>query len=151
MFTLNEIKPAPNSKRTPKRLGRGNGSGKGTFCGKGCKGQKARSGSPGDWFEGGQTPLFRRLPKKRGFSNYLFKKSFNVVTLDVIEKAAKSGMNEITIEEMLKGKFVSIKDAPLKVIWSGTITAKVTVKAAKFTAGAKEAIEKAGWKIEIIA
>ena len=151
MFTLNEIKPNPGSKRTVKRLGRGNGSGKGTFCGKRCKGQKARSGAPGDWFEGGQTPLFRRLPKKKWFSNYLFKKDFNVVNLDIVEKAAKSGIDEITVENMLKGKFVSIKDAPLKVIGSGTISAKITVRAAKFTAWAKVAIEKAGWKAEIIA
>ncbi len=135
MLTLTTIKPNPGSKITRKRLGRGNGSGKGTFCGKGCKGQNARAGGGvGDWFEGGQTPLFRRLPKKKGFSNHLFKKAFNVINLDIIEKAAKKGMKEITVEELLKAKFVDLKEAPLKVIGSGTVTAKITVKAAKFTA-----------------
>lgn len=149
---LNAIKPTPGSKTSTKRLGRGNGSGKGTFAGKGCKGQNARAGGgvrPG--FEWGQTPLFRRMPKKKGFSNYLFKKAYNVVTLDILEKAAKAGASIVDVETLLKSRLVSIKDAPLKVVGSGTITAKITVKAAKFTEGAKQAIEKAGWKIETIA
>lgn len=84
------------------------------------------------------------MPKKKGFSNYLFKKAYNVVTLDILEKAAKAGASIVDVETLLKSRLVSIKDAPLKVVGSGTITAKITVKAAKFTEGAKQAIEKAG-------
>lgn len=148
---LNTLQPNAGSKTSSKRLWRGNGSGKGTFAGKGCKGQNARSGGwvrPG--FEWGQTPLFRRMPKNKGFSNFIFKKEYNTVTLDIIAKAAAKWHKEIDVKVLLDERFVSLKNAPLKVLGSGKIEEKITVKAAKFTAWAKQAIEKAGWKAEIM-
>ena len=99
MLSLNTIKSDSNSRKTSKRLGRGNGSWKGTFSGRGCKGQNARSGGgvPA-WFEWGQTPLFRRMPKLKGFSNAMFKTHYNIVNLSDLEVLASKGITEINKE-----------------------------------------------------
>lgn len=145
---LHTIAPAPNSKTDAKRLGRGIGSGLGKTSGKGHKGQWARSGGgvrPG--FEGGQMPLTRRLPK-RGFTN-IFKKEYNIVNLwdlDCFEA------NTVINEEVLLATGVLSKAQPygLKVLGGGEITKPLTVQAAYVTATAKEAIEKAGGKVEVL-
>ena len=145
---LHTIAPAPGSKIDAKRLGRGIGSGLGKTSGKGHKGQWARSGGgvrPG--FEGGQMPLTRRLPK-RGFTN-IFKKEYNIVNLwdlDCFEE------NTVINEEVLLATGVLSKAQPygLKVLGGGEISKPLTVQAAYVTASAKEAIEKAGGKVEVL-
>ena len=145
---LHTIAPAPNSKTDAKRLGRGIGSGLGKTSGKGHKGQWARSGGgvrPG--FEGGQMPLTRRLPK-RGFTN-IFKKEYNIVNLWDLECFEA---NAVINEEVLLATGILSKAQPygLKVLGGGEITKPLTVQAAYVTASAKEAIEKAGGKVEVL-
>ncbi len=145
---LHTIAPVPGSKTSSKRLGRGIGSGLGKTSGKGHKGQWARSGGgvrPG--FEGGQMPLTRRLPK-RGFTN-IFKKEYNIVNLWDLECFEA---NAVINEEVLLATGVLSKAQPygLKVLGGGEITKPLTVQAAYVTASAKEAIEKAGGKVEVL-
>jgi len=146
-MNLNELVPAPGSRTKPYRKGRGIGSGNGKTAGKGHKGQNARSGGgvrPG--FEGGQMPLYRRLPK-RGFKNVLaFKYSeINVSTLDKFEDGA-----EITPELLQESGLIKKINDGVSVMGNGEITKKVTVHAHRFTKTAKEKIEKAGGKAIII-
>ena len=146
---LGELSPAMGATKERKRLGRGIGSGLGKTSGKGHKGQWARSGGgvrPG--FEGGQMPLIRRIPK-RGFNNH-FKKIYSIVNLSVLENLEA---NSVVDMEMLneKGLIKVLKGSVgLKVLGNGTLTKALTVKAASFSASAKEAIEKAGGKAEQI-
>lgn len=146
---LGELSPAMGATTAKKRLGRGIGSGLGKTSGKGHKGQWARSGGgvrPG--FEGGQMPLIRRVPK-RGFNNH-FKKVYSIVNLSVLEGFEA---NSVVDMEMLneKGLIKVVKGSlGLKVLGNGTLTKALTVKAASFSAAAKDAIEKAGGKAEQI-
>lgn len=151
MVLLNTLRPNAGARNKSKRLGRWNGSGKWTFCGKWCKGQNARSGGwvPA-WFEWGQTPLFRRMPKLKGFSNAMFKTEYNIVNLDDLELLASKGITEITKEVLLANKVIRKKSAWLKVLGNGDLTSKLTIKADKISEGAKEKIEKVGGKIELI-
>lgn len=146
---LGELSPAIGSTRETKRLGRGIGSGLGKTSGKGHKGQWARSGGgvrPG--FEGGQMPLIRRVPK-RGFNNH-FSKVYSIVNLSVLEGFEANSvvdmevLNEKGLIKVIKGSI------GLKVLGNGTLTKALTVKAASFSASAKEAIEKAGGTVEQI-
>ena len=144
---LHELKPAFGSTTAPKRLGRGVGSGLGKTSGKGHKGAKARSGGgkrPG--FEGGQMPLIRRLPK-RGFYNpfRINSVAINVDRLEVFE----DGMTVTPVELIEYGIIKKIDDG-IKIMGNGELTKKLTVQAAKFTATAKEKIEAAGGKAEVI-
>ena len=145
---LDTIQPAVGATTSKKRLGRGTGSGLGKTSGKGHKGQWARSGGgvrPG--FEGGQMPLTRRVPK-RGFNNH-FKKEYVIVNLDVLNENFTAG-SVVDMEALLDRNLVkSVKNAAgLKVLGNGELTVNPTVKAAKFSASAKEAIEKAGGTAE---
>ena len=145
---LDTIHPAVGATTSKKRLGRGTGSGLGKTSGKGHKGQWARSGGgvrPG--FEGGQMPLTRRVPK-RGFNNH-FKKEYVIVNLDVLNENFAAG-SVVDMEALLDRNLVkSVKNAAgLKVLGNGELTVNLTVKAAKFSASAKEAIEKAGGTAE---
>ena len=146
---LGELSPAMGAVKESKRLGRGIGSGLGKTSGKGHKGQWARSGGgvrPG--FEGGQMPLIRRIPK-RGFNNH-FKKVYSIVNLSVLENLEA---NSVVDMEMLneKGLIKLVKGSVgLKVLGNGTLTKALTVKAASFSASAKEAIEKVGGTVEQI-
>ena len=146
---LGELSPAMGATTSKKRLGRGIGSGLGKTSGKGHKGQWARSGGgvrPG--FEGGQMPLIRRIPK-RGFNNH-FRKVYSIVNLSVLESFEANSvvdmqvLNEKGLIKVLKGS------VGLKVLGNGTLTKALTVKAASFSASAKDAIEKAGGKAEQI-
>ncbi|ASV67632.1 50S ribosomal protein L15 [Cytobacillus sp. FSL W7-1323] len=144
---LHELKPAEGSRQERKRKGRGIGSGNGKTAGKGHKGQNARSGGgvrPG--FEGGQTPLFRRLPK-RGFTN-INRKEYAVVNLDALNRFEDGA--EVTPELLIETGVVSNEKAGIKVLAKGNVEKKLTVKAHKFSAAAKEAIEAAGGKAEVI-
>ena len=144
---LHELSPAPGSVADSWRKGRGPGSGNGKTAGKGHKGQNARSGGgvrPG--FEGGQIPLYRKLPK-RGFTNR-FAVKYCVINLDVLNKFEDGAVVDLDI---LKGCGL-VKDnyASLKVLGNGELSKKITVKATVFSASAKEKIEAAGGKTEVI-
>ncbi len=145
---LHELAPAAGSTKEVKRIGRGHGSGNGKTAGKGHKGQKARSGGsirPG--FEGGQMPLQRRMPK-RGFNN-IFAKEFAAVNVSELEKRFEDGA-EVDAQALIEaGAIKNAKDG-IKILGNGELTKKLTVKAAKFTQTAKEKIEKAGGKAEVM-
>ena len=143
---LHDLKPAVGATTAPKRLGRGTGSGLGKTSGKGHKGAKARSGGgkrPG--FEGGQMPLTMRLPK-RGFTNKwrVEYATVNVDRLNIFEDGAVVTPVELVESGILK----NVQDG-VKILGNGEITKKLTVKATKFTATAKEKIEAAGGKVEV--
>jgi len=144
---LHELYPAEGSTTAPKRLGRGVGSGLGKTSGKGHKGAKARSGGgkrPG--FEGGQMPLYRRVPKK-GFTN-IFGTDYaavNVERLEIFEDGAVVDFQALKDAGIIKKELAGVK-----IMGNGELTKKLTVKAAKFTASAKEKIEALGGKAEVI-
>ena len=142
---LDELKPAQKvEKRT--RVGRGVGSGLGKTSGRGHKGQKARSGGGvRRGFEGGQTPLYRRLPK-RGFKN-IFAKNYTEVTLTMLNKATTE---EVTAESLIKDRIISKAEDGIVILGTGKLEKKLTVKANRFTASAAKAIEAAGGKVEVI-
>ncbi|MBR4554208.1 MAG: 50S ribosomal protein L15 [Ruminococcus sp.] len=144
---LHELSPAAGSKTDRKRIGRGHGSGWGKTAGKGHKGQKARSGGgvrPG--FEGGQTTLARRIPK-RGFNN-IFATEYTVVNVSDLERFVDG---TVVDTELLKASGLVTKELDgVKVLGNGELTKSLTVKAAAFSASAKEKIEKAGGKAEVM-
>ena len=145
---LHELQPAAGSVKDVKRIGRGHGSGQGKTAGKGHKGQKARSGGsirPG--FEGGQMPLQRRMPK-RGFNN-IFAKEYATVNVSELEKRFESGAVVDAAALIESGAIKDAKDG-IKILGDGELSKNITVKAVKFTASAKEKIEKAGGTAEVI-
>ena len=147
-MNLHTLKPNEGSIKNRKRVGRGQGSGTGKTSGRGEKGQNARSGGGVRvGFEGGQTPLFRRLPK-RGFSNALFKKEYAIINLDELNKFEDGA--EVSLEVLREMGIVKKSKDGLKVLGNGTLEKKLTVKANKFSASAKEQIEKLGGKAEVI-
>ena len=144
---LHELHPAEGSTASQKRLGRGNGSGLGKTSGKGHKGAKARSGGgkrPG--FEGGQMPLYRRVPK-RGFNN-VFGTEYAEVNVERLE-AFEDGAT-VDAKALLNARIIRKELDGVKILGGGELTKKLTVKAAKFTASAKEKIEAVGGKAEVI-
>jgi len=145
---LDDLRPAPGSNKKRKRVGRGDGSGHGKTSGRGHKGQGARSGGntkPG--FEGGQMPLQRRLPK-RGFHNP-FRVEMAVVNLGQIDLLSAEA--EVTPEVLIQHGYVSGKNRKVKILGDGSLSRPVTVRAHGFSAKAKEKIEAAGGKAELIA
>jgi len=144
---LHELKPAEGSRKERKRLGRGIGSGQGKTAGKRHKGQNARSGGGVRLgFEGGQTPLFRRLPK-RGFTN-ISRKEYAIVNLDVLNQFEEG--TEVTPELLIETGVVKNEKAGIKILAKGNVEKKLTVKAHKFSSTAKEAIEAVGGTTEVI-
>ena len=144
---LHELKPSEGSRKVRNRVGRGIGSGNGKTSGKGHKGQNARSGGgvrPG--FEGGQMPLFQRLPK-RGFTN-INRKDYAVINLNRLNSFDEG--TEVTPELLLETGAISKLKAGVKILGNGKLEKKLTVKANKFSASAKEAIEAAGGTAEVI-
>lgn len=138
---LHELKPAEGSRKVRNRVGRGIGSGNGKTAGRGHKGQNARSGGGVRLgFEGGQTPLFRRLPK-RGFTN-INRKEFTIVNLSTLNRFEDG--TEVTPELLLETGVISKLNDGVKILASGAVEKKLTVKAHKFSSSAKEAIEAAG-------
>lgn len=145
---LNELSPAPNSKRAVRRLGRGTGSGLGKTSGKGQKGQNSRSGGgvrPG--FEGGQMPLLRRLPKI-GFTNH-FRRVYTTINVSDLEKFENG---TVVDAELLRNKGIigNLEAKGLKVLGNGSLTKNLTVRANKFTESAIEKIKQAGGSIEVL-
>ena len=146
---MHELRPAEGARTSAKRLGRGIGSGLGKTSGKGHKGQNARSGGgvrPG--FEGGQMPLVRRIPK-RGFNNR-FRKVYSIVNISALEAKFENGAVVDAEALIVSGILSKIEDAGVKVLGGGELTKALTVKADKFSASAKEAIEKAGGSLEVL-
>ena len=142
---LGELKPAVK-KVTRKRVGRGMGSGLGKTSGRGHKGQKARSGGGvRRGFEGGKTPLYRRLPK-RGFKN-IHAKNYTEVTLTMLNK---STVTDVTAESLIKDGIISKANDGIVVLGTGSLDKKLTVQAKRFTASAAQKIEAAGGKVEVI-
>ncbi len=144
---IEDLKPAPGSKKKKKRVGRGIGSGHGKTSTRGHKGQKARSGgAKGPGFEGGQMPLQRRLPK-RGFTNSPFRKEYAIVNLRDLERLS---LDEITPEILLeKGVIKDLKDG-LKILGDGSITRPVKIKAHAFSRSAIERLKAVGATFEVI-
>lgn len=141
-----ELKPSSGSKKARKRVGRGNASGHGTFSGRGCKGQNSRSGGgvrPG--FEGGQTPLYRRLPKLKGFNNKsrVEFQPINVSLLNHFEGQTLTVLDLINIDMISQGK-------PVKLLGNGDITVAVTIEVHQASKSAIEKVEKAGGKVIIL-
>lgn len=144
---LEELKPAVGATKKAKRVGRGPGSGSGKTAGKGHKGQKARSGGvKGAGFEGGQMPLQRRIPK-RGFTN-IFRKEYAVVNIQDLDTL--SGSDPVTPEMLVQKGLIKTVKAGVKVLGTGELKAKLTVRAHKFSKSAVEKIQAAGGKAEVI-
>ena len=143
---LSELRAVPGSRKNRKRIGRGAGSGTGKTSGRGQKGQKSRSGgSPHPWFEGGQMPLYRRLPK-RGFTN-IFRKEYEIV--NVAQLAGLEMKNPITPEVMKEKRMIRKVDS-VKILGNGELSEAITVHAQKFSRSAIDKIEKAGGKVVTI-
>ena len=144
---LDALSPAPGSRKARKRVGRGNGSGHGTYSGRGCKGQKSRAGyrmKPG--FEGGQLPLIKRLPRLRGFTN-IFRVEYSVVSLAKLGQTFESGA-EVDPEKLVATGLVRSRRKPIKVLADGDLGHPLTVKAHRFSAAARSKIEAAGGTVE---
>ena len=142
----NELRPPAGAKHKRKFVGRGNGSGHGTYSGRGCKGQKARSGGgvrPG--FEGGQLALIKRLPRTRGFTN-VFKTAYNIV--NVGQLAIFSPGSEVTPGELFRAGLISTVGRPTKILGTGDIKHALVVSADKFSSSAEEKIVAAGGSIK---
>ncbi len=144
---LHELKPAEGASKAPKRKGRGHGSGNGKTAGYGHKGQKARSGAKKAGFEGGQLPLQRRLPK-RGFVN-IFATEYATVKISDLEQRFESG-SVVDLDALKKAGLVKKPLDGVKILGNGELTKNLTVKVAAYTASAKEKIEKAGGKAEVM-
>jgi len=144
---LDNIKVPPSLDKDKKRLGRGRASGTGKTAGRGNKGYHSRSGSKQrPWFEGGQMPLQRRVPK-RGFSNSLFRREYQIIT---ISKISKLGLKKVDISIMLDNKLIKNTFKPVKILANGEIDSSVEVFANAFSENAIKKIEKSGGKINIV-
>ena len=146
---LEDVQPKAGSKRRRRRLGRGIAAGQGATCGFGMRGQKARSGRPTrPGFEGGQLPLYRRIPKLKHFP-IVNQKVFTV--LNVSRLGELSAGSEVTMDSLLEAGIITSNDGPLKILGDGDLNVALTVKAAAFTKNAKAKIEAAGGTCEIVA
>lgn len=147
---LNELRDNEGARKSSIRVGRGIGSGKGKTCGRGVKGQKSRSGVSINGFEGGQMPVYRRLPK-RGFNNH-FAKTFAVINLDTIQKAIDAGKlnaNEITKESLLASNVISKELDGIRLLARGSLNVAVNITVDSASKAAVEAVEKAGGKVTV--
>ena len=146
-MTLSELKPAAGSTHSANfRVGRGHGSGNGKTAGKGHKGQKARSGAPRPGFEGGQMPLYRRLPK-RGFTN---RNTKDIVSINITELNRFEDGAVVTIETLVENGVIKNPKDGVKILGNGELTKKLTVKANAFSASAAEKIQALGGTTEVI-
>lgn len=146
-ISLSTIAPKPGSRKRPKRLGAGQGSGKGKTCGKGTKGQKSRSGIALGGFEGGRMPLYRLLPK-RGFRNTAFRTEYQTISLERLSGVFKNqtdvDLDALRVHGLIKGR------KPVKILGDGTLAKPLKIKAHAFSQSAQEKIKKAGGSSEII-
>ncbi len=145
---LHDLRPPEGAKHRRKRVGRGNGSGHGTYCGRGRKGQNARSGGKmPPYFEGGQLPLVRRLPHKRGFTN-IFKVYYTPVNLEKLAKFPAGA--EVTPAVLAEAGIIKSEDEPVVILAKGDIDRPLVVKAHRFSQKAKEKILAAGGTVEVL-
>ena len=143
-----QVAPTPGTRKGRKRLGRGDASGHGSYSGRGMKGQKSRSGRgvrPG--FEGGQLPLIKGLPMRRGFTN-IFKKQYHLVKVEELNRFP--GDSEVAPESLVKAGILRSIKYPVKILGNGEITVPLRISAHKFTGSAREKIEAAGGRAEVI-
>jgi large subunit ribosomal protein L15 len=146
---LHDLKPAPGSKKQRKRVGRGMASGTGKTSGRGTKGQGARSGGgKGPFFEGGQLPLVRRLPFRRGFNN-IWRVEYKPINVDSLQERFAEAGTEVTPEILAQMGLVKTSDK-VAILGNGTLSTALTVKAHRFSKSAKEKIEAAGGSVEIL-
>ena len=146
---LNDLFPAPGSRKDRKRVGRGNGSGHGSTAGRGDKGQNTRSGGgKGPGFEGGQNPLHMRMPKLGGFKNRN-RVEYAVVNVGRLEEIYDAG-DTVDVDSLFAKGVIKAKTTPVKVLGDGELTKKLTVKASGFTKSAEEKIKAAGGEVEVI-
>ena len=147
---LHDLRPAPGSKKKRKRVGRGMASGTGKTSGRGMKGQGARSGGgKGPYFEGGQLPLVRRLPYRRGFNN-IHRIEYKPVNLDRLQEKFGDTKQEVTPETLIEAGVIKRSDKAVAILGRGEITSALTVKAHRFSKSAQEKIEAAGGAVEIL-
>ena len=146
MSSLHQLKPSKNSKKNRKRVGRGDGSGNGTYSGRGSKGQKQRGSVP-FLFEGGQLPLIKRLPHMRGFTN-IFRVESTPVNIEILE-GFKAG-SDVTVEKLVSIGAVRKKNVRVKILGNGQLTKKLNVIAHGFSKHAKQKIQEAGGTAIII-
>lgn len=146
---INDARPQAGSKHRRRRVGRGISAGQGASCGFGMRGQKSRSGRPTrPGFEGGQLPLYRRIPKLKHFP-LVNSRSFTVVNVKALANLASG--SEVTLESLMASGIVTTDDGPLKILGDGDLSVPLNVKAAAFTQSAKAKIEEAGGSCEVIA
>ena len=146
MSSLHQLKPSKNSKKNRKRVGRGDGSGNGTYSGRGSKGQKQRGSVP-FLFEGGQLPLIKRLPHMRGFTN-IFRVESTPVNIEILE-GFKAG-SDVTVEKLVSIGAVRKKNVRVKILGNGQLTKKLNVIAHGFSKHAKQKIEDVGGTATVI-
>ncbi|MDD4859279.1 MAG: 50S ribosomal protein L15 [Dehalococcoidales bacterium] len=149
MVSQNNLTSAPGSRKARKVVGRGDSNGHGNFSGRGCKGQKSRAGGgPRPGFEGGQLPMIKRLPEKRGFTN-IFRVEYAPVNIEQLN--VFDADTEVTAEKLVAAGLIKSTKQPIKILADGELTRPLTVKAEKFSASAKAKIEAAGGKAEEVA
>ncbi len=147
---LHDLRPPAGSNKRKKRIGRGMASGSGKTSGRGIKGQNARSGGgKGPYFEGGQLPLVRRLPFRRGFTN-IRRVEYKPINVEFLQERFGEGAQEITPEVLVEAGVIKRSDKAVAILGSGEITAAFTVKAHRFSKSAKEKIEAAGGTVEVL-
>jgi large subunit ribosomal protein L15 len=147
---LHDLSPAPGSKKQRKRVGRGTGSGHGKTAGRGMKGQGARSGGgKGPYFEGGQLPLVRRLPFRRGFTN-VHRVEYKPVNLDRLQEKFGEGEQEVTPESLIEAGIIKRSDKAVAILGDGELSTALTIKAHRFSKSARAKIEAAGGTVEIL-
>ena len=147
---LHDLKSSPGSKKRRKRVGRGTGSGMGKTSGRGMKGQGARSGGgKGPYFEGGQLPLVRRLPFRRGFTN-IWRIEYKPVNVGLLQEKFGDGDQEVTPETLVEAGVIKGSDKAVAILGDGELTTALTVKAHRFSKSAKEKIEAVGGTVEIV-
>jgi large subunit ribosomal protein L15 len=147
---LHDLKSPPGSRKQKKRIGRGMASGTGKTSGRGIKGQKARSGgAKGPYFEGGQLPLVRRLPFRRGFTN-IRRVEYAPVNVEFLQKRFGEGQQEVTPEVLIEAGVIKKSDKAVAILGNGDITVALNVKAHRFSKSAKEKIEAAGGTVEVL-
>lgn len=150
MLSLNNIKANAGSRKVSKRLGRWNAS-KWSYSWKWMKGQNARSwGWVAPWFEWGQTPLFRRMPKLKGFSNAKFKKNYNIITFRDLELLASKWVTDINFSTLSENNLIKTSTKLVKLLAKWDLKSKFNIEVNRATDWAVKAVEKAGWKVNLI-
>lgn len=147
---LHDLRPAPGSNKRKKRVGRGMASGHGKTSGRGTKGQGARSGGgKGPYFEGGQLPLVRRLPFRRGFTN-IWRVEYKPINVERLQEKFGDGNQEVTLDTMREAGLIKSSDKAVAILGNGELSTALTVKAHRFSESAKEKIEAAGGSVEVL-